>query len=1274
MKKQIAWFELFLLVSASIAFSYMAHETDSVFQGHSSESTWVAHARNAFITFFGGNLVSAIDNVIWTCPLDTNGARCQEYGYLVCDGNCTAPCIQAERRFTNECREGTCFDPSEGTCAPNTPQSLCTEQGGTWDQRQMAEIPSCRPGCCLMGSQALFRTERACDTLRARFNVDVTFQPVNSEIECLALANRNDEGACVLDEVEPSRYGCKFGTGEQCTALGGTFYSGLLCSHPDLNTTCTKKTSTRCVNGKDEVYWFDSCGNRENIYYSIGDSSWNNGLILPKNQSCELGTVNNPLLHQSSCGNCNYLLGSRCGTPRLGDRNPSVGNFVCRDLSCSEGGKTYKHGESWCAFDSRIGVEGSSGSNGQRSVDVPGSQHYRKTCANGEISIEPCGTFRNQVCVESVIDTPDANDFSQAACRPNQWQLCYAANQRAEGISDPNEALRSVAEECNRHTDCYLKNVDLRGGRGTFAFNACLPKYPPAFDLQSNAKGEEAQALCAFGTTQCTYVRVKGFGSSKKYNEECITSLGAETMNNLCMSLGDCGASSNVAGEYTGAGFKSSHGQLRQAYVAGLRALKDPAANQRVEPLTENELALLFGLPEGARATPEMIQEKLFDTMMMISGVGGLALAGAIYYFGIEAIAIDVINPLLWSLGSRVSYLPHVIGGVLGAAAGALIGAAGVAYILDALGITAGLPPAVAYALIGLGAFAGGTIGFHAAAGAAGSQGAWISLSAGIWALVILVVIIAIFAFLGIGKKKETKVNFQCLPWQPPLGGNSCDTCGDNGLPCTKYKCQSLGQACRYLEDSADERCVNSGINDVASPVIDEDPAVLLSNYQYTQVSERGYHLQGPAAGGCVPRFEQIKLGILTNELAQCKVANTHTGHFDDMNEYFHRFNDRQNPLFRHAHTMTFSIPSNEAIENEQQIDDEFGDDGRDEQYSDLFLPDSSGNVNLYARCTDANGNKNLEEYTINFCVTEEPDRTAPLITRFSPATPAYGALGATAVPMNFWTNEPADCRWSETDQAYGVMANTATCLNGLADGTIQGWACNATLPAPASGSTSRTLYFRCKDKPWVNESEPGMEHERNANNQGAPYEIRATREALRITSVAPTNETIFVLGLPYRLNFTVTTAGGAEGQNRYCSYRIGSQLIRFFETGSDVHRQPGITLVSEGNYSYPLVCEDTVGNEARGEIRFSLEVDDEGPEITRVYNSNNRLTVITNEFARCAFSLSSCSFAFSNGTLMDGEQLVHSSSFTSDFTHHIYCRDLFDNPSGCTTVQGGTL
>jgi hypothetical protein len=92
------------------------------------------------------------------------------------------------------------------------------------------------------------------------------------------------------------------------------------------------------------------------------------------------------------------------------------------------------------------------------------------------------------------------------------------------------------------------------------------------------------------------------------------------------------------------------------------------------------------------------------------------------------------------------------------------------------------------------------------------------------------------------------------------------------------------------------------------------------------------------------------------------------------------------------------------------------------------------GGVNLYVRCTDAAGRKNVQEYAINFCVSPEPDRTPPVISGFSPASPGYVSLNASSKNVKFFLNEPAECRWNEQDVAYNAMTHNATCAGELAE------------------------------------------------------------------------------------------------------------------------------------------------------------------------------------------------------------------------------------------------
>jgi hypothetical protein len=1270
MRKNIALFEIFLIVCASVAFAYILSDAQEIIPIYSemSESSLIQKIRTGFINVFGGNLVSAAEEGLWTCALDKNGTRCQEYQAQICNSLCTTSCFPGLRADFAECKLGTCLDATEGTCSPNSPKAACEQQGGSWDARQKSEITECREGCCLIGNQALYKTEQQCNTLRDRLGQPIIFTPVDSELQCIAMANKGEEGACVLETVDFDKNNCKFTTKEQCTTLSGNFYKGMLCSNPSLGTACVKQKRTGCVDGKDEVYWFDSCGNRENIYDSLHkDQSWNNGIVLAKNQSCELGTSLNPLSKQSSCGNCNYLAGSVCGTQRVGiDDKPSVGDFVCRDLSCTdENGNKRKHGESWCAFDSQIGVQGLG--NLQRSVDLPGSEQYRKSCINGEVRTETCGVARNSLCVES---RDEQAKFSSAACRANQWQLCVQANDAGKDAPDPGTAAELVKKECSKYTDCVLKGTDLRsGGKDTFAFNVCVPRNPPGFDLGVPNGGEVAETICGMATAPCTYVKVKKLFGKSEYNKVCRTSAFTEAMNNLCMSMGDCGGKVSIEGDYTDEGYRVTNApKVGQSYIAALKLLTTPKEGQHVSPLNESELVSLYGLI-GNLQDPNVKNSygKMLTNFAKISGASGILLAYAVYagWIGPATTTIPakvIVGSLAdGSATSTTATQAPALGAYAGAAAGALIGAAGTAYLIHALGIDAGLPPAVTYALIAAGAVGGAFIGYGLVnGGALVVAGSLAATGIGLIIVAVVVIIIFVLKFLGIGKKSETKVTFQCMAWQPPLGGAKCTQCGADGLPCSRYKCQSLGQSCTFVDDSAEGKCVDSSPNDVTPPIISEDKSVLLGGYQYTQVSGQGYHLQGSEPNGCVPVFNQIRLGIATNELSQCKVTNKHTASYDDMDTFFHQAGGIQSSLFRKNHTMTFTIPSKQAIDNRNA---ENAEHASDEVFDpELFEPDQSGNVNLYVRCTDAAGRKNVQEYAINFCVSPEPDRTPPVISGFSPASPGYVSLNASSKNVKFFLNEPAECRWNEQDVAYNAMTHNATCAGELAESTLLGWPCNMTLPTPATGD--KTFYVRCNDQPFL-ENATG----RNANQQSVSYVLRKTQTPLSIVSIDPQGKIISTNGLPAKIDLTVVTRGGVPELSRTCSFKWGTQSVLFFETGADTHRQRNLNIFVEGNYTIPITCEDAAGNNAGGSASFSVIVDDKGPMITRAYNLNG-LTIITNEKSQCAFSLNSCSFNFANGTLMQGQELTHTSNFAADVKHYIICKDVFNNPSACISVQ----
>lgn len=1262
MKKILCAIEIVLMVVSSISLSFMISQTNMLPNDSLPITQPSPYLKKVLLLIFGNNFVSA--QGLYTCPLNNQGAACQEYSSESCTANCQASCFPGRRADFLDCQLGTCLDRNEGTCSSNTPRTLCLEQGGEFDERSSSEVPFCRKGCCVTSSGGRFMSEQQCTVVRQREGILAQFEPVTSELQCIGLGQAQQDGACIVGEVEPGVNSCRRVTGAVCQQMRGAFYPGLLCSNTELHTNCQAQARASCVEGKDEVYWFDSCNNIENIVdYARRNELKSQGRIVSKDQSCSLGTGNNPFANQARCGNCNYLGGSVCGaftsstsgSPlQFGGNQPA--SVVCRDLSCTdENGVKRKHGESWCAFNSAIGIKGLG--NAQRSVDVTGSRHYREVCLNGEIRTEPCQDFRNEVCVE---DRNEEARFSQAICRINQWQLCVNANQQP--------TIEAMKTECLRHTDCYIKNVDLRqGGNDNFAFSMCAPKYPPGFDVQAPSGVEVAESVCGLASQSCTYVKVKGLFSSKKANGNCLSPEFTETMNNLCMSLGDCGAKVNIVGEYTDDSYRVTQAPaVRQGYVTTLKTYTDPIRGQKVEPLNSDELASLLGLAGGFDGVTTPTGSE--DLLTSISGVSG-ALGGAaslLTYTNVFGFGSVVLNPA----SAGVVYTHYTLEAFAGAASGALLGAAATAFLLKATGVGAGLPAPIVIALTISGAASGALIAENIITAGSFQAGLSTCLAGGTGCIIagIILLITAFLSLFGIGKKKTVKVEFQCLPWQPPIGGSDCSSCGENGLPCSRYACQSLGQTCQFIENAeSGAACVDANPNDGASPLISPNTLLLRNSYQYSDVSNLGFRLQGPTSGGCVPYYERISIGIQTNELAQCRIENAHTNTFDQMTHNFHNVNGIESNQFRTNHTFSFALPSSESLANDAAIDQETLDT---EVFDEELVRPHDGRVDLYVRCRDSNGNVNTQEYAINFCVSPEPDRSAPLINQFNPPSPGYIALGASTGNVSWYVNEPAECRWDSRDIDYGLMVNSATCITDGALGSYLGWACTANVPAPVSGDA--TYHIRCSDQPWLLGNETDG-RQRNMNMQSIPYEIRATTAPLRIVSTLPSNRTISTNGLPALVNLEVITEGGAPGLGRMCSFTWGTSTVSFLETGTDRHRQPNLNLFEARAYSIPIMCHDTIGNSASATIAFNVEVDAQGPSITRAY-SQNGLTVVTNEVSDCVFSLSSCSFGFANGTRMRGSGRVHTSPFSADVTHYVVCKDTFSNIGRCLALRQGVL
>ncbi|HLC78484.1 MAG TPA: hypothetical protein VJH92_05140, partial [Candidatus Nanoarchaeia archaeon] len=562
----IAIIQVLLMINTSVAESYTINKTNEVVQEKIIENKIKKESMNyglkllvLLLAIKQIGIVSAVDVQGVCCPQTKNGAICQDI--LSTDTvSCAIDTVPTECKAYAPCKLGCCVDPTRGSCDERTTQESCLEMRGNWKEGEDCLIQECQKGCCMSTRSNSFINEKECKYASEREGLQEDFRDVETQIECLALFATNEEGACLMEDNA-----CIRTDGNDCLSKGGSFAAGFLCSHPQLNTSCTRQNYTGCdpEGILDGIYWYDSCRNRENIYDSNKDRSWNDGKILKQQESCDPNEGN---INDKNCGNCQRAESSICSSSS-GSNKIKDGNFICKDLRCydAESNKWRQNGESWCMYDGYIG-------NGR---DTVGSEHWLSKCIDGEISkpYEMCGDgARSGICVEEKI-SDGAYTRSTASCIVNTATECLTnqfykndsegGQTRAEVISlaDQNDVdISNILlngdetrynwdgiKNCMKNNQCMIKKT---GIGSSFNFALCLPQYPKGANLTDGIDDN----LCAIGNLlPCTVVeRKKGFGSwDCVENCECKTKAFAEKMNNICTSVGDCGSYVNYMGEGT---------------------------------------------------------------------------------------------------------------------------------------------------------------------------------------------------------------------------------------------------------------------------------------------------------------------------------------------------------------------------------------------------------------------------------------------------------------------------------------------------------------------------------------------------------------------------------------------------------------------------------------------------------------------------------------------------------------------------------------------------
>lgn len=1192
-KGAMSYLQILILIIGIFAFAYLISDAFEFVDAQEEEEE--INLEEEITKIVEGEFTQTEENIITNietsvegfacCEKTKEGIYCQFTEGEKCDTNFRS--VPTECENIGFCKLGCCYSTKTGWCNENTPRRSCEASGGQWKDDQYCNIAECQRGCCVLGRNALWTTERNCRVEAGFQGLQADFrQDVNSEIECIFLAEKDDEGACVYSGIEKT---CKITTRESCENTGGDFYKNTLCSNPSLDTDCQAKDHIGCDknpygDGKS-VYWFDSCGNKEEAKEE-----------------------------------CSIFTGTICG---LVD-----GEHKCKSIDCEveiNGQKVKKkNGESWCEYDGTIGD----------GKDVVGSRHWKHICFMGEERVEPCQDYRNQICVQSDTDLGNGETFSEAGCRINNWRSCIDYNT----IEDKAQSKK----KCEENPDCYIKNVV---GADKFAFNYCVPKYPPGFDLTTESGGKDAEMVCGMASQSCTVIYVKKITGKWdcEINCACEKESFTQAMNNFCTSLGDCGAYVNYDGEITEDGYSTSRApRLGQSYFNSLKKYATPKQGQKAEP---GDLSFL-----GQLGQPYPVDYDPSDP----SGAGlkgGMGVLGAGFMLQvISYIEINAAGGLSGAISSAASQ-----GSALGATqAPSTIGALGNALAGFGAMVAVGSILIKVFGIEGEGAevaliasaVAGAYTAFLVLTQAASIEFAFGFIPYDPLTLIILVIIIIIIELIGVGDTKKKHVSFNCHPWQPPTGGGDCSECNGDALrPCSAYRCKSLGQNCELINQGTDQQmCVDNSPDDVSSPRISPLYGRITEGYEYHNIKDTGFEVVNSEDKTCIPEFTPVMYGIETNKPAQCKIGSNPMETYNDMNQYFGGSN-----LYLTNHTTLLNIPSPEAFRNQYNL--------TEEQIAQI------GDVNFYVKCKSVNNVVNVAAFTIRSCVEPGPDLTPPYVTRADPPTGGYMKYGATEKNVKIWTNEPAECKWSSENEGYEQMENEMNCQTDMEDYGLYGWPCNTNL---TNLEEENNFYIRCQDT------------SDNKNTMQDPYIYSLTRSLseLQIIEINPADGQEVIAGFePVTLDLEVRTYGGAELGKAECSFKFREEYdyIGFYDTFSTYHKQTFSSIVA-GSYTVYIKCEDVAGNVAENMTEFDVKIDGLGPTVTRVYYDGS-LKIATDENAVCGYSFtdSKCRFDMENAT--DSERMTeegkeHTADWQTDSTYYIKCKDSYGNePGRCSII-----
>lgn len=492
---------------------------------------------------------------------------------------------------------------------------------------------------------------------------------------------------------------------------------------------------------------------------------------------------------------------------------------------------------------------------------------------------------------------------------------------------------------------------------------------------------------------------------------------------------------------------------------------------------------------------------------------------------------------------------------------------------------------------------------------------------------------------------KSLLLTFTCLPWQPPAGGDYCDLCNKDPLrPCSEYRCRSLGTACSLMKNVyAQENpiCYNNLSKERNPPIISFNK--IQSSYKFAGNNDAVRIT--PSGGGCTYNFSILNFfSIKTDEAAECRWSLTPT-EFEEMDGYFEELNQ-------------FAITHNYNTTG------------------GINIHDSDGLFQIYIKCMDRLGNINSNSFVMSFCLSSAPDINAPDILRTNPVDGSHLKKDVPNSSLIIYLNEPSQCKYDLLkDVPYENMSNNMSCNN---DSAAQSYLCGTFLTD--LNSPVNTIYIKCNDSVG------------NFMTYDYTYTLLSTEEDLVVTIDSPQDGTTREekVGKENPLYIKATTQGGAGEGNANCKWKYNTSEGfpvgggYFAKTGGTTH-EDSFNNLDNDTYVLQVSCEDSAGNKAEANSKFSVKIDDEGPKIANKTKEGSNLKLTTDELAKCYYTndnTQDCVFDLVEG---NGVHKINSGdSFAIDYiitgfsemeNYYIRCVDEHGNVNiGCADIIGATI